>query len=117
MIDIDDLNSLADGEDLDKEIVRLERLLVDLRHIRVHGAPDEISLHAAPSLARWSMSYRPALCLVGCSTGHPILPGIDRYITTSDLCVISELGSWARTRSRYYRLGRKTDMNPKILLS
>jgi len=117
VIDIDDLNSLADGEDLDKEIVRLERLLIDLRHIRVHGAPDEISLHAAPVLDRWSLSFTTTLCLVGCSTGHPILPGTDRYIATSDLCVISERGSWARTRSRYYRLGRKSNMNPKIVLS
>lgn len=117
MIDIDGAALSATRETLDKEIARLERLLIDLRHILDHGGPDEISLHTAPVLDRWSVSYAPVPCLVGCSTGHPILTGADRYIATSDLCVISERGSWARTRSRYYRLGGKSSMNPKIVLS
>lgn len=117
MIDIDNADSFGNDEVLDREISRLERLLVDLRHIRIYGVPDEVSLQAAPILDRWSRSFTTALCLVGSSTGHPILSGTDRYIATSDLCVISERGSWARTRSRYYRLGRKIDMNTKFVLS
>lgn len=117
MIDIDNPSSLMGVEALDKEIVRLERLLADLRHLRDRGEPDEVSLHAAPVLDEWSMAFTSVPCLVGCVTGHPILAGADRYIATSDLCVISERGRWARTRSRYYLLRAKSNMNPKIILS
>jgi hypothetical protein len=117
VIDFDNLSAFGEAGVLEAEILRLERLLADLRHVRDYGSPDEVSLRAAPYLDHWSISYRPAQCLVGCTTGHPLLPGADRYIATSDLCLISERENWARTRSRYYRLGGKSNMNPKIVLS
>lgn len=117
MINVDDISSSASRETLAKEITRLERLLADLRHISEYGQPDDVSLHVAPLLDRWSISYTAAVCLVGYSTGHPILPGSNRYIATSDVCAISEHGNWARTRSRYYRLGSTTTNNPRLILT
>ncbi|WP_390633829.1 DUF6634 family protein [Oryzibacter oryziterrae] len=117
MIDIDNPTSLSGGGALDREIVRLERLLADLRHLRDRGEPDEVSLHVAPVLDGWSIAFASVPCLVGCVTGHPILAGAGRYIATSDLCVVSARGKWGRTRSRYYQLGSKSELTPRIVLS
>ncbi|ANY81325.1 hypothetical protein BB934_26450 [Microvirga ossetica] len=45
-------------------------------------------------------------CLIGAASGHPLLPGTGRVIRTSDLWIMSEEFSCARTLSRWYRLGR-----------
>jgi hypothetical protein len=57
-------------------------------------------------LDQWMIAQRLVPCLAGRSSGHPILMGKGRPIATSDLWLISEDGQWARTLSRWYRLGR-----------
>jgi hypothetical protein len=47
------------------------------------------------------------LALVGRVEGHPVLGS--RWIRTSQLHHFDELRSFARTLSRYYRLGRRRD--------
>ncbi|WP_366916812.1 DUF6634 family protein [uncultured Nitratireductor sp.] len=60
----------------------------------------------APILELWAPTYRPTPCLTGLSTGHPRLVGKDRLIIiTSDLQLVSSDQTWARTTSRWYRLG------------
>lgn len=62
-----------------------------------------------PILERWVLASRPARCLAGLSFGHPVLQGEARAIVTSDLCLLAEDHSWARTLSRWYRLGHPAD--------
>ncbi|WP_404823367.1 DUF6634 family protein [Nitratireductor aquimarinus] len=73
--------------------------------------PDE-----APILEQWALTCRPAPCLTGLSTGHPRLMGADRSIITSDLQLLSSDQMWARTTSRWYRLGASRRLE-KILRS
>lgn len=85
-------------------LARLRMLVADMEAVR--GGLAEKDLPAdAPGLDRWRLAQRPVPCLVGRSTGHPHLPGEGREIVTSDLWLISADGQWARTLSRWYRLG------------
>ena len=59
-----------------------------------------------PVIDFWSKADFPVTCLVGAALGHPLLPGIGRVIRTSDVWIMSEDFSCARTLSRWYRLGR-----------
>ncbi|WP_378951240.1 DUF6634 family protein [Mesorhizobium sp. ANAO-SY3R2] len=49
-------------------------------------------------------------CLAGLSSGHPKLPGTQRPIRTSDVWLVSQDWGWARTLSRWYRLGRPAEL-------
>ncbi len=89
----------------DFEQARLAALLSDMEMLRAGVPPKDVAADA-PLLDRWLVAHRPAACLLGQSTGHPLLPGIGREIVTSDLMLLSEDRSWARTLSRWYRLGR-----------
>ena len=89
----------------DFEQARLTALLSDMELLRA-GIPPEDLAADAPLLDRWLVAHHPAACLLGQSTGHPLLPGVERQITTSDLILMSRDHLWARTLSRWYRLGR-----------
>lgn len=97
--------SAAQHEAFEAEFMRMSSLLADMARISRGLGVKELANHA-PLLDRWAEGIRPAPCLVGLSTGHPILPGEERRIVTSDLLLMSDDGEWARTRSRWYRLGR-----------
>ena len=86
------------------QLQRFAALVSDMDWIR-KGASVEDLAGDAPLLDRWVFAERPVACLMGYSTGHPVLEGSGRLITTSDLCLIAENGAWARTLSRWYRLG------------
>jgi hypothetical protein len=96
------------------EIERLEELTAALRvicmpfpipmdQLLARSQPD------APILDQWRFAIRPVTSLVGLSTGHPRLPGDRRSIITSEIFLISEELGWARSYSRWYRLGRRFD--------
>jgi hypothetical protein len=89
----------------DFEQARLAALLSDMELLRA-GVPPEDLATDAPLLDRWLVARHPAACLLGQSTGHPLLPGVNREIVTSDLMLLSRDHLWARTLSRWYRLGR-----------
>ncbi|WP_338105282.1 DUF6634 family protein [Microvirga tunisiensis] len=85
----------------------LEKLLADLKALRAGAIPTEDGmLKDAPVLDYWVRGEFPVTCLVGGVAGHPTLPGKGRPIRTSDLWLLSEDHSCARTLSRWYRLGR-----------
>lgn len=66
--------------------------------------PTEAELVAAPILDEWQPLFRKkVVILTGVVTGHPLL-GNDG-ITTSPLIRINIVEKWARTESRWYRLG------------
>lgn len=96
------------GDVFDYQLARLIALADDMREIR-SGVPPERLAVDPPVLERWVLANRPAPCLAGLSFGHPLLPGEARPVATSHLCLISDDYSWARTLSRWYRLGRPAD--------
>jgi hypothetical protein len=64
----------------------------------------------APRLEQWHPALVGArLCLCGTVTGHPGLG--TGPITTSMLMALSEDLTWARTVSRFYRLGRPLELD------
>ncbi|MCT8992221.1 hypothetical protein NYR54_18375 [Chelativorans sp. SCAU2101] len=93
------------GRAFDFELERLSSLVADMRRIREGMPISELVGDAPPLLDRWSHAERPTACLMGYSSGHPLLPGTGRLIVTSDLWLISSDNRWARTLSRWYRLG------------
>ena len=99
------------GPDLDQrrglhfEARRHRELADDLDAIADGGYPDEARLAAAPVLDMPHLAPIILPVLTGAVTGHPLLPGVERRIATSLVEVISPQGGWARTQSRFYRLG------------
>ena len=83
---------------------QLTRLLCDIRDLRAGELPSSKDLMDAPIIEQWSLGLIPASCLVGSVCGHPIL-GNRARISTSHLVLIDPDHGWARTWSRYYRLG------------
>jgi hypothetical protein len=82
----------------------LAKLLCDIRNLHAGESPSSESLEAAPIIEQWSYGLVPAGCLIGSVRGHPILGNRIR-IHTSQLVFIDPDHGWARTWSRYYRLG------------
>lgn len=83
---------------------RLKALVADLEAVQ-SGRSEAVLPKTAPLLDQWEPAQRGGVCLVGRSNGHPLLPGDGRQIATSDLWLISTDRRWARTLSRWYRLG------------
>jgi len=106
--------TLTDGRNPDRrllslEIDRLLRLAADLQALRDGEGPTASDLEGAPLLSNWERGARPAACLFGNVCDHPMLPGMGRSIVTSDLWVLAADHRWARTLSRWYRLGPSRD--------
>lgn len=91
-----------------QNILALQNALADLSHdihdIRVHGRPSHSALVNAPWLENWSSAALFSPCLLGEVTGHPLLGNRPR-IHTSQLMILDTEQGWARTWSRFYRLG------------
>ncbi|RWR10923.1 DUF6634 family protein [Paenirhodobacter populi] len=70
------------------------------------AGPASADLVDAPYLGRWiaMREFTGRIVLSGDVTGHPILR--DTGIVTSQLFGIDAKAGWARTLSRWYRLGR-----------
>jgi hypothetical protein len=102
-------NGDVDYDGIRREIERLEKLVVDLWLVAspfdCRRLYSEKTLSDAPLLEDWRQAVRPVPCLVGFSTGHPLLPGCERPIMTSDIWLFSEELRLARSMSRWYRLG------------
>lgn len=82
----------------------LARLAADVAYLRDAGRPSEAMLRDAPVLHCWGAAERPAPCLVGAVVGHPRL-GERPLIRTSEVFAFDLGEGWARTWSRFYRLG------------
>ncbi|MPR11365.1 DUF6634 family protein [Microvirga tunisiensis] len=91
---------------LDLEIDRLVRLTADLMAVRHSRGPTKSDLEDTPILGNWERGTRSVACLIGNVCDHPMLPGKERLVATSDLWILAPDQGWARTMSRWYRLGR-----------
>ncbi len=98
-------NIEIDHEAFDREIARFRNLADDLEKLAQGNWPSIHENPDAPFLEQRRLAVRPVPILVGLVSGHPILPGIRREIITSELVALSARLGWARTRSRWYRLG------------
>jgi hypothetical protein len=90
------------------EIRTLEALVADLKRIAAGQAPTLADLEQAPLLVGWEQSTRLASCLAGIAVDHPLLGS--QPVTTSQIWAANFVGQdglhrWARTYSRWYRLG------------
>jgi hypothetical protein len=79
--------------------------LREAARIRSGFVPGEAELADAPLLSGWAVQplTNGLVRLVGFVSGHPLLP--DGCVTTSAILAADEQAGWARTVSRYYRLG------------
>ena len=83
---------------------KLRSLAHDLDRIAVAAAPTAAELAKAPLLVDWRIVLSlSGLALTGFAAGHPLLGA--RAIVTSPLWVLDPELCWARTLSRFYRLG------------
>lgn len=73
-------------------------------------APSAEALVDAPLLEDWSIEPRSVPSLTGHVTGHPDI-GRGQWVVTSEIYA-TDGRSWARTYSRYYRLGRPAGAGP-----
>lgn len=90
--------------DVDELLGRLLSLHIDLTEISKGHRPGA-ELQNAPFLDKYALTYRMAPCLTGKVQGHPTVRGPS--VLTSQLWAYSPDLAWARTLSRYYRLGRR----------
>lgn len=101
---INDLSMLAPDAITTGLTGRLRRLADDLDRVAAGVAPTAAELAQAPLLVDWRLAVLlSGLSLTGFVAGHPILGA--RTIVTSPLWVLDPDLTWARTLSRFYRLG------------
>lgn len=91
--------------DIAFEATRLEALAADLHRIGRGDLPGEDELAAAPLLDPWTFDTWAIRCLAGGVHGHPKLHG--PLAKTTEIWVWAPDFGWARTLSRFYRLGRQ----------
>ncbi len=84
---------------------RLERLLHDVQALAAGHRPGAAELRGAPILESFRISTRDVPCLVGQGTDHPLLG--NGPVVTSEVWAIAHDLTWARTLSRWYRLGAR----------
>lgn len=70
-------------------------------------APTPAELASAPLISSWIMTIHPGdgmPSLFGIVVNHPLIAD-GKSAITSELVAMNRGAGWARTRSRYYRLG------------
>jgi hypothetical protein len=90
--------------DLRGDLARLEALTDDLRRFAQGDLSAPMPSAEVPILNNYALGERKTLCLTGDCSDHPLIR--PTFITTSDVWVLAPELGWARTFSRFYRLGR-----------
>ena len=84
--------------------LRLRRLADDCERLQVHRSVSQQVLQNAPLLENWMPTLTAeGLHLVGRASSHPILG--DSSVMATQLWWADPEGMWARSLSRFYRLG------------
>lgn len=92
---------------LNDEIERLKALCLDLEWLRAGVLPSIENLEDAPLLDKYEITLRDVPALKGRVVAHPII-GTATALTSELRVMAPDLG-WARTMSRFYRLGSPRD--------
>jgi hypothetical protein len=95
------------GGDSASTVANLRALADDLERMAMFQPNAE--LEGAPTLHDWSAVRRPVGGLSGIVEAHPLLG--TRPVVTSEVFAIDRKRGWARTFSRFYRLGEAADFN------
>lgn len=95
------------AHDIRREIEKMEALLTDLKCFAAKQFPTSRELEAAPLIDEYKIDIRDRPVLVGQAYNHPRL-GTANVCTTELWAIAPSLG-WARTWSRFYRLGFPDD--------
>ena len=100
-------NGQYNREGLESEITALRALADDLERI-LHGHyPSEHELNNSPAITNWQLSARRTTCLTGTLVEHPRLGSLVPNGITSEVWLLDLDRNYARTFSRFYRLGQK----------
>lgn len=94
----------GDLSQVHEHLDRLRRLVADVEALAAGRHPTSSTLADAPVLEDWALAAHPTPCLVGQFLGHPKIRH-GRSGKTSDLWVFAPSHGYARTLSRFYRLG------------
>jgi hypothetical protein len=87
---------------------RLRALADDCDRLKLRRLISPAVLRSAPLLIDWVPAVTPeGVRLIGFATGHPVHG--DRRVMTTALWWADPDGTWVRTLSRFYRLGRPGD--------
>lgn len=89
-------------------VERLRQLASDLERMTMFG-PNSEALTDAPFLSGWALAHRRATALSGRVAEHPLL-GRRRSILTSEVYALDPTAGWARTFTRFYKLGSAAGM-------
>lgn len=89
------------GDEVATTVARLRALADDLERMAMFQPSAELA--GAPIVSHWSWTSRKTSALAGFVEGHPILDS--KFIVTSEVFAIDRQRGWARTFSRFYRLG------------
>jgi hypothetical protein len=84
----------------------LKALVTDMEAFLDGNGPTEEVLDQAPLIEHWRQSERYSPCLTGTFHYHPLLGGLVPNGITSQLWLLNKDQGWARTLSRFYRLGK-----------
>ena len=101
---------IHDGQ-YDKATIRnyirlLKALVQDMEAFLDGKMPSDEVLDQAPLIEHWRQSERYSPCLTGTFHYHPLLGNIIPNGITSQLWLLNKDEGWARTFSRFYRLGK-----------
>jgi hypothetical protein len=94
---------LGNDAEASRTLVALESLVRDMKAIQAGTGPTSTQIENAPLLDAFQVKPYATFCLAGYTKGHPLLG--DSHIHTSQLWAIDPKRHWARTFSRFYRLG------------
>ncbi|WP_237152175.1 DUF6634 family protein [Oryzibacter oryziterrae] len=104
-----DLDKPIPIDELTNAAGSLHALAHDFTRVAGGAFPTDADLADAPLLDHFTIELAVAPVLTGAVTGHPTLKGNGRLITTSQLHLLALREGWARTQSRFYRLGRQAN--------
>jgi hypothetical protein len=91
-------------DDPDRVLAKIRALHGDLSRLIRDGGPSAADLANAPVLTSYRRVTRPTPALCGLVHGHPRIADGHTALTT-DIFALDPDG-WARSYSRFYRLGR-----------
>lgn len=86
------------------DVRKLRKLADDLERLSAGHTPTDADLANAARVNAYEITARPVPVLYGLNEGHPNL--VSDTPQSTQLWVLNQQEGWARTYSRYYRLGQ-----------